>query len=49
MPASTIRLTKEFIINCVADRYNIDINKTIIVIEKDNPDYIEILWDSQEE
>jgi len=47
MPASVIKLPKEFIINCVAEHYNIDVTKTALNLKKDDKDYIEITWDAQ--
>lgn len=49
MAASTIRITRESILTWAANAYNFDPNKTTLVLSKDHPDYIEVLWDSQEE
>ena len=47
MPASTIRITKESIILWAAGAYNFDVKNTGLVLDKTDPNYIEVLWDAQ--
>jgi hypothetical protein len=47
MPASSIRLTRELILELIAPHYNIDKNKTGLMLTKDDPEYIEVLWEGQ--
>jgi len=49
MAKFTIRLTKEVILLWAANAYNFDANKTALILDKTDPEYIEVLWDAQEE
>ena len=45
MPSSTIRLTKESILQWAAQHYNFDPNKTALILNPVDPEYIEVLWE----
>lgn len=49
MAASTIRLTKENIILWAAQAYNFDAKMTGLILDKTDPEYIEVLWPAQED
>ncbi len=46
---NAIHLSREFILTCAAEHYNIDINKTNLLNTKDKQDYIQVTWDAQTE